>query len=55
MSIVIFVVNGFLFVVVVIVNVLVFVVLWRNYVLYMVGNVLLGCLVFLDVIVGLIF
>lgn len=48
------VVNGLSSVVAVTANALVLVVLWRNHALHTAGNVLLGCLAFSDVIVGLI-
>lgn len=48
------VVNGFSSVVAVTANALVLVVMWRNHALHTAGNVLLGCLAFSDVIVGLV-
>ena len=48
------VVNGISSVVAVTANTLVLVVLWRNHALHTAGNVLLGCLAFSDVMVGLV-
>lgn len=48
------VVNGISSVVAVTANVLVLVVMWRNHALHTAGNVLLGCLAFSDLIVGLV-
>ena len=48
------VVNGVSSVVAVTANALVLVVLWRNHTLHTAGNVLLGCLAFSDIMVGLV-